>query len=177
MRRAVTGLLMLVAMGALTSSSDAQDRDRPRIRPEAHPRDRDRAQAIQDTGSQAGNPGNQDQLARAAAGISEAWLSHDAGTIVAGSPQLVIQLPGADPSAALGPRQAAALLSDFFAAAREVDIKVRSAKEVEPGRGFVELLRQYRVNGTQDIRAQSLFLGYRRQRQAWILVELRAIEP
>ena len=38
---------------------------------------------------------------------------------------------------------------------------VRAAREVEPGRGYVELQRRYRVAGTQDVRTQSLLLGYR----------------
>ena len=83
--------------------------------------------------------------------------------------------PGADPSAALGPAQAAALLADFLAPAQEVETVVRAAREVEPGRGYVELQRRYRVAGTQDVRTQSLLLGYRLARTGWSLVELRVV--
>ena len=79
--------------------------------------------------------------------------------LVADSPRLLVQLPGADPSAALGPAQAAALLADFLATAQEVETVVRAAREVEPGRGYVELQRRYRITGTQDVRTQSLLLG------------------
>jgi hypothetical protein len=114
-------------------------------------------------------------LDAAAAQARSAWLAHDAAGLVADSPRLQVQLPGADPSAALGPEQAAALLADFLAPAQEVEIVVRAAREVEPGRGYVELQRRYRVAGTQEIRTQSLLLGYRLARSGWSLVELRVV--
>lgn len=115
-------------------------------------------------------------LVVAAEQARSAWFAHDASGLVADSPGLQVQLPGADPSAALGPDQAAALLADFFAPAQEVETVVRAAREVEPGRGYVELQRRYRVAGTQDPRTQSLLLGYRLGGGAWALVELRVIE-
>jgi hypothetical protein len=114
-------------------------------------------------------------LDAAAAQARNAWLAHDAAGLVADSPRLQVQLPGADPSAALGPEQAAALRADFLAPAQEVEIVVRAAREVEPGRGYVELQRRYRVAGTQEIRTQSLLLGYRLARSGWSLVELRVV--
>ncbi len=117
-----------------------------------------------------------DGLDAAAAQARSAWLAHDAVGLVADTPRLQVQLPGADPSAALGPEQAAALLADFLASAQEVAIVVRAAREVEPGRGYVELERQYRVSGTQEVRTQSLLLGYRLARSGWSLVELRVVE-
>ena len=95
--------------------------------------------------------------------------------LVAESPRLLVQLPGADPSIALGPEQAAALLSDFMVQGEEVETLVRAAREVEAGRGYVELQRRYRVAGTQDVRQQSLLLGYRLGKEGWRLVELRVV--
>jgi hypothetical protein len=117
-----------------------------------------------------------DGLDAAAAQARSAWLTHDAAGLVADSPRLQVQLPGADPSAALGQEQAAALLADFLASAQEVAIVVRAAREVEPGRGYVEMQRQYQVSGTQEVRTQSLLLGYRLARSGWSLVELRVVE-
>lgn len=102
-----------------------------------------------------------------------AWYAHDAGALVADSPRLVVRLPGADPSGALGQAQAAALLRDFLAPTQEVETTVRSAREVEPGQGYVELQRRYRVSGTQEVRTQTLLLAYRRGPAGWTLVELR----
>jgi hypothetical protein len=114
-------------------------------------------------------------LTQAADQARRAWLAHDAAGLVAQSPRLVLQLPGADPSDALGPAQSAALISNFLAQAQEVEIVVRAAREVEPGRGYVELQRRYRVAGTQDVRVQSLLLGYRLESTGWNLVELRVV--
>lgn len=115
------------------------------------------------------------RLEDAAAQARQAWMAHNAVALVAESPSLLVQLPGADPSVALGPDQAAALLRDFMAQAQEVECEVRAAREVEPGRGYVELRRSYRIAGTQDIRVQSLLLGYRQGKAGWVLVELRVV--
>ena len=115
------------------------------------------------------------ELARAAEQARRAWSAHDAKALVAESPRLLVQLPGADPSIALGPEQAAALLSDFMVQGEEVETLVRAAREVEAGRGYVELQRRYRVAGTQDVRQQSLLLGYRLGKEGWRLVELRVV--
>jgi hypothetical protein len=117
----------------------------------------------------------QSGLAAAAERARGAWFAHDAAGLVSDSPRLLVQLPGADPSVALGPAQAAALLADFLATAQEVETTIRAAREVEPGRGYVELQRQYRIAGTQEVRTQSLLLGYRLSRTGWSLVELRVV--
>lgn len=117
----------------------------------------------------------QSDLDRAAERARQAWQAHNPAALVANSPRLVVQLPGTDPSVALGPAQAAALLADFLAAAQEVETVVRAAREVEPGRGYVELQRRYRVTRTQEVRTQVLLLGYRLDRNGWSLVELRVV--
>jgi hypothetical protein len=114
-------------------------------------------------------------LPAAAEQARQAWFEHDAAALVADSPRLTVRLPGADPSAALEPEQAAALIADFLAPTQEVETVVQAAREVEGGRGYVELQRRYRVAGTQDVRVQSLLLGYRKGRTGWLLVELRVV--
>ena len=115
------------------------------------------------------------ELSQAAESARQAWLDHDARALVAEAPRLLVQLPGADPSIALGPAQAAALLGDYMVQGEEVETVVRAAREVEPGRGYVELQRRYRIAGTQDVRTQSLLLGYRLLSTGWRLVELRIV--
>ncbi len=114
-------------------------------------------------------------LVHAAERARLAWLGHDAATLVANSPRLLIQLPGADPSVALGPDQAAALLANFLGPAQEVEVVVLAAREVEPGRGYVELQRRYRVAGTQNVRTQVLLLSYRQGPTGWTLIEFRVV--
>jgi hypothetical protein len=114
-------------------------------------------------------------LRDAAERARRAWFAHNASALVAESPRLLIQLPGAEPSVALGPAQATALLADFLASGQEVETLVRAAREVGPGRGYVELQRRYRVAGTQNILVQVLLLGYRRLKGGWTLVEVRVV--
>jgi hypothetical protein len=114
-------------------------------------------------------------LEQAAERARQAWSSHNPVALVAESPRLLIQLPGADPAVAVGPAQAAALLADFIAPAQEVETLVVAAREVGPGRGYVELQRRYRVAGTQNVRVQLLLLGYRLDSGAWNLVEFRVV--
>ena len=114
-------------------------------------------------------------LVEAGARAREAWLAHNPAALIAESPRVLIQLPGADPSVALGPAQAAALLADFLSPAEEVEVVIRAARQVETARGYVELQRRYRITGTQDVRSQVLLLGYRLGARGWSLVEFRVI--
>jgi hypothetical protein len=114
-------------------------------------------------------------LDQAAEKARQAWFAHNTAALVAESPRLLIQLPGAEPSVALGPDQAAALLSNFVSNGQEVETVVRAAREVAPSQGYVELQRKYRVVGTQNVRTQVLLLGYRRSKGGWTLVEFRAV--
>ena len=120
-------------------------------------------------------PAQDGSLGEAAERARRAWFTHDPVALVAESPRLLVQLPGADPSAALGPAQAAALLGDFIASAQEVETVVRAAREVGPGTGYVELQRRYRVAGTQNVRVQVLLLSYRLLQRGWSLVEFRVV--
>ena len=95
---------------------------------------------------------------------------------MAHSPSLVLQIPGADPSSPLGRAQAAELLSRYFRPAEERGTAVGAVREVEPGRGFVELERRYVVAGTRDERRETVFLGFRLLLGRWVLAELRS-EP
>jgi hypothetical protein len=101
------------------------------------------------------------------------WQRQDAAGLVAGTPQLVIQLPGADPSAPVQRQQATKLLQDFFDRSEEVETVLHDAQELDNGWGLVELRRRYRVRGTQEIRDQLLLLSYRQSATRWTLVELR----
>ena len=115
-------------------------------------------------------------LDAAAERARQACFAHNATALVAQSPNLVVQLPGAEPSVALAPDQAAALLGDFLASGEEVETLVRAARQVGPGRGYVELQRRYRIAGTQNVRVQAILLSYRLHQGAWTLVEFRVVE-
>ncbi|MEO8201561.1 MAG: hypothetical protein ABI679_13620 [Gemmatimonadota bacterium] len=118
--------------------------------------------------------GQQVQLSQAGNETRGFWRRQDAAGLVQKSPQLVIQLPGADPSAPVTRPQAEELLRDYFHQAEEVETVLSDARDVGGGWGFVELKRRYRIRGTQEIREQLLLLSYRANGTGWVLMELRA---
>jgi hypothetical protein len=116
----------------------------------------------------------QTTLPEAAERARRAWAAHDASALVGQSSSLVLQIPGADPSSPLGRSQAIALLRRYFRPAEERGLDVTSLREVEAGKGFVELIRRYVVAGTTEVRRETLFLGYRLIGREWRLAELRS---
>jgi hypothetical protein len=119
---------------------------------------------------------DQATLSDAAKQAEAAWRRHDAAALVGRSSAVVLQLPGADPSAALGRAQAIELLRRHFQSATERRVAIRATQEREPGRGVVELERVYVVSGTDDERRETVFLGFQLQRGSWLLVEVRTTQ-
>ncbi len=116
----------------------------------------------------------QGSLAEAAERARQAWLGHDPQAIVGQSASVVFQIPAADPSAPLQRAQAVELLRRHLKPAVERTLTVSAVREVEPGRGYAELERRYVVAGTTDLRRETIFLGFRKVRDAWLLTELRS---
>jgi hypothetical protein len=112
-------------------------------------------------------------LSAAADHAKQAWAAHDPESLVGRSSNIVLQIPGADPSSPLGRAQAIELLRRYLRPAEERGLDITTIREVEPGKGFVELTRRYVVRGTSELRRETLFLGYRLQSDEWRLVELR----
>jgi len=116
----------------------------------------------------------QGTLPEAAERAKQAWLAHDPQALVGQSSNLVLQIPGADPSSPLGRAQAVELLRRYLRPVEERGLDVTVIREVEPGKGFVELTRRYVVAGTTELRRETLFLGFRLQGGRWALAELRS---
>jgi hypothetical protein len=113
-------------------------------------------------------------LSDAAAKAKNAWAAHDPEALVGKSSNIVLQIPGADPSSPLARPQAIELLRRYFRPSEERGLDVTAIREVEAGKGFVELTRRYVVTGTSEERRETLFLGYRLIAGEWRLVELRS---
>lgn len=113
-------------------------------------------------------------LSEAAERAKQAWSAHDAQALVGQSSNIVLQIPGADPSSPLGRSQAIELLRRYFRPVEERGLDLTAIREVEPGKGFVELTRRYVVTGTAELRRETLYLGYRLLGREWRLVELRS---
>ena len=123
------------------------------------------------SGSLSGQDG---ALTQAAENARVAWQRHDTKGLMAPAVRgVLLQLPGADPSAPVSQAQGAALLREYVVGAEEVATQVRAARVVAPGRGYVELVRRYRVAGTEEVRRESVLLAYRQEGERWILAELR----
>src|SRR6059036_827190 len=105
----------------------------------------------------------QSTLPDAASRAKQAWLAHDPQALVGQSSNLVLQIPGADPSSPLGRAQAVELLRRYLRPVEERGLDVTVIREVEPGKGFVELTRRYVVAGTTELKRETLFLGFRLQ--------------
>ena len=115
----------------------------------------------------------QSTLSDAARRAQQALSAHNAEALVGSSSNVVLQIPGADPSSPLGRSQAIELLRRYFRPAEERGLDVTAIREVEPGKGFVELTRRYVVAGTTELQRETLFLGFRLQGGRWALAELR----
>lgn len=115
----------------------------------------------------------QSQLSQAAQRARTAWLEHRPAALLDGSPGVILQIPGADPSSAIGRAQAGALLGRYLRTATEQSVQITAVREVEEGRGYVELLRRYGITGTSAERHETVYLGFRRRGAQWVVVELR----
>lgn len=116
----------------------------------------------------------QGTLSAAAELARQAWVGHDAHALVGQSSSLVLQIPGADPSSPLGRPQAVELLRRYLRSSEERGLDVTAIREVEPGKGFIQMARRYVVSGTTELRQETLYLGFRLLDGEWRLVELRS---
>ena len=122
-----------------------------------------------------GGGGGGATLPEVAQAVQRAWLRHDTQELLAQSPNLVLRIPGTDASSPLARAQAAELLRRYLRPVEERSLEVRELKEVEGGKeGFVEFDRRYIVSGTSEVRRETLFLGFRRLGERWVLTELRS---
>jgi hypothetical protein len=113
-------------------------------------------------------------LEAAAHAARDAWMGHDVAALVGGSSAVVLQIAGAAPSSPVGRAQAEELLRRYLMGGAEVSVTVVTVREVELARGFVELERRYTVRGTSDVRRETVFLGFRRAGDRWVLSEVRS---
>lgn len=102
-----------------------------------------------------------------------AWLAHSTRDLVARSDTVRLRLPGVAASAAARPAQAARLLDDYLSGAAEGEFVLRELRYVEDDHAYAEFTRRYAVRGTEDLRDETVFLGFRRVDGRWRLREVR----
>jgi hypothetical protein len=120
-------------------------------------------------------PQGTDSLLAAARRSAALWMQHDFRSLVGTDRAVMVHLPGTEPSSALRPTQAAALLRAFAEGAEELGVTVIVARNLDPDRAYVEAQRVYRMRGTDLQRSQTLYFGFRRIGQSFHLVEVRAM--
>ncbi len=116
-----------------------------------------------------------DALLVAARRAADLWTRHDFNGLVGTGSAVMVHLPGAEPSSALRPTQAAELLRTFAEGTREISVEILVARNVDPDRAYVEAQRVYQPLGTDLRRSQALYFGFRKIGSAFRLVEVRAL--
>lgn len=117
--------------------------------------------------------GAQQPFSAVAQQARQAVARGDFDGLVRSSPGVQLRLPGLEPSSALGPAQAAAALRGAFRRGETAEVTVESFREVGPGRGYVELRREFRASGSPERRVQRILLSYRLVDGRWKVVEAR----
>ena len=74
--------------------------------------------------------------------------------------------------------QAIRLVEGILRRTEGIVVRVQTAREVGPGQGYAELVRQYRVTGIDEVRNQRILLAFREAAAGggWQLVELRILQ-
>ena len=116
----------------------------------------------------------QEPLAQVARAAREAVIRGDFGSLVPNRAGVQLRLPGVEPSGLLSRAQASATLRDAFRRTETSEVTIEDFREVGGGRAFVELRREYRVQGSSSRKSQKILLSYRKSGDAWELVEVRA---
>lgn len=114
-------------------------------------------------------------LAEAGDSARAAWQRRDLAAFLgaAGGGRVLVSLPGGQQSAPITPDQARALLSAYVQGSEEVTTSLKGASVVDSTRGYVELIRRFRLVGIPGDREALMLLAFRRGRGFWVLTEVR----
>jgi len=104
---------------------------------------------------------------------TDAWVQHRVRDLVQGSDTVRLRIPGVAASAAVRAGQAAKLLGEYLGDAEELGLDLRGIRHVTADHAYAELGRRYQVRGTSEVRAETVFLGYRQLEGKWRLREVR----
>jgi hypothetical protein len=116
-----------------------------------------------------------DSLIASAQRAARAWRAHDFDGLLEGSREVSLHLPGTDPSAPLRPAQVTELLRAFVGAAREVEVEVQVARNVDSVRAYVEIRRTFVMRLGAEPGAETLYVGMRRSGRGYAVSEIRVV--
>ena len=116
-----------------------------------------------------------DSLIAAAQRAADAFRHHDFRSFVGGADQVAVVLPGAGGTGPLPGAQAAQVLSAFAEGSAERAVEVTVARMVDAQRAYVEIHREFTARGGGNPRAQTLYLGLRRDGSGFKVAEVRIV--
>jgi hypothetical protein len=117
--------------------------------------------------------GGQASLEHAVGQAAEAWRLHRPRELVLGSDTIRLRIPDVAGSAALRPSQAARLLEDYLGEADELAFELRGIRSAGADHAYAEFARRFQVRGTDEVREETVFLGFRLLDGAWRVREVR----
>jgi len=115
----------------------------------------------------------QESLAAVAENARRALQQGNLVGLLRSGDRILLQLPNVQPSTAVGAAQAEATLRALLGRNDDHEVSLASHREIERGRGYVELQRVTRHRAGGAPRVQTILLGYRRAERGWMLVEVR----
>ncbi len=115
----------------------------------------------------------QPQLATAVEQARSAWLEHDLSQLVVLSDTVRLHIPGVGRAPVVHPSQAARVLQGYLKPASEISLVLGGIREVSEDHAYAQLLRRYVVEGTSDVREETVFFGFRLVEDVWRLREVR----
>jgi hypothetical protein len=106
----------------------------------------------------------------------QAFLSHDFAPLFAGSPGVLLHLPGEPMGRRAKMVAAVASLNEFVRQDQEISVRIEGARVVENQFGYVELDRELRRRGVREVQHQRILLSLRLVDRAWRVVEVLLVE-
>lgn len=83
-----------------------------------------------------------------------------------------LELPDQPAAVSVRGRVAAAALQSLVRRTEDVGLTTVSAEVVSPGHGYLELIRRYRVAGTQEDHAHRILISVRFEENRWQITEV-----
>lgn len=105
--------------------------------------------------------------------LRASWQRQDASGVLEGAARVVVQLPREAATAPLVAEQASRALARLFVDATEVALEVKAVRRVSGETVYAEMMRRFRVRGSEGTVEQQVFAAFRLEDGRWRLTELR----
>ena len=106
----------------------------------------------------------------------QAFLTHDFAPLFAGSPGVLLHLPGEPLGRRAKMAAAVANMNEFVRQDQEIAVTVQGARVVENQFGYVQLDREFRRRGVRELQKDRILLSLRLIDREWRVVEILLVE-